>query len=107
MKTASLDFKALFQRLVEDRSITVLIPPDKLATLTVNLHRRRRQDREIFASLGEDDSFFARGDSICCQVDNGYGLDAEGNIRVTFLIAPKPRQEYRIVESEETEDGQS
>lgn len=103
MKTTTVEFSKLFRKLVEDRSVTVLIPPHKLASLTVSLHRRRRVDRNLFESIGESDLCFDSEEAICCKVDDKYGLDVEGNIRVTFLIAPKPKQEYTIIE--DVEDG--
>ena len=108
MKTADVEFNALFERLVEKRSVTVLIPAERLAVLTVRLHRRRKADRDLFSSLGEQDVWFG-SDAICCQVDDKYGTDKDGNIRVTYVIAPKPRQLFTMIEDEgaEAQDGKS
>lgn len=110
MKTAVVPVAEIWRRLIEDRSVKVILPLERLQPLLVGLHKKRKSERDIFAKIGIfDEANFSAEDSIRTVRDTEYGnggIDEDGNVCVTFLIAPRPKQTYTIIldETSESED---
>lgn len=103
-KTANVTFKDFWKRLVEERAVTVILPPDKLQTLVCGLHRRRAVERKLLNSVGADEVMFAKSESIRVVKDKDYGIDDAGCLRATIIIAPVQKATYTIV-SEDDENA--
>lgn len=103
-KTANVTFKDFWKRLVEERAVTVILPPDKLQTLVCGLHRRRAVERNLLNSVGADEVMFAKSESIRVVKDKDYGIDDAGCLRATIIIAPVQKATYTIV-SEDDENA--
>jgi len=104
VQTASVTFKDFWKRLVEERAVTVILPPDKLQTLVCGLHRRRAVERKLLNSVGADEVMFAKSESIRVVKDKDYGIDDAGCLRATIIIAPVQKATYTIV-SEDDENA--
>lgn len=103
-QTANVTFKDFWKRLVEERAVTVILPPDKLQTLVCGLHRRRAVERKLLESVGADEVMFAKSESIRVVKDKDYGIDDAGCLRATIIIAPVQKATYTIV-SEDDENA--
>ena len=96
-QTANVTFKDFWKRLVEERAVTVILPPDKLQTLVCGLHRRRAVERRLLESVGADEVMFEKAESIRVVKD----LDDDGCLRATIIIAPVQKATYTIVSEDE------
>ena len=85
------------------------MPLERLQPLLVGLHKKRKSECDIFAKIGIfEEVNFSPDDSIRTVRDISYGsggIDEDGNVCVTFLIAPRPKQTYTIVTDEEADDA--
>lgn len=100
-QTANVTFKDFWKRLVEERAVTVILPPDKLQTLVCGLHRRRAVERKLLESVGADEVMFEKAESIRVVKDKDYGIDDDGCLRATIIIAPVQKATYTIVSEDE------
>ena len=96
MTTAQLTIKQLWEKLVTERSVTVILPADKLQILLVGLHKKRSGERKVLQELGEAEFLFAKQDAIRVVKDKQF-IGDNGEVRATILIAPVQRQEYTVV----------
>lgn len=105
-KTVTVPISEVWHRLINDRSVKVIVPADKLSNLIVGLHKRRASERKTLSALGVEELAFDKGDSIRVITDHKYGTggtDGDGNVCVTIVIAPRPQQQYVILD--EADDG--
>ena len=109
MKTAVVPVGEIWRRLIENRSVKVIVPLERMQPLLVGLHKKRKSERDIFAKIGIfEEANFAPEDSIRTVRDTNYGsggVDGDGNVCVTFLIAPRPKQTYTVITDEGSGDA--